>query len=138
VKEKAARLVEKKKATQWRRRKRNRKCYPRVNISLEIPNFNLKDILRRLGAPNWRSIWPNFIQFFLKFTHASQGVYYVDGKVLTDVIWITYYVGWNLPIEIVSSTPLQNFQILNFYFFQSFLLRLWVATNVEYVYYARL
>jgi len=47
------------------------KCCPRVNISLEILNFNSKDIIRRLRTPNGRSIWPNFTQFFPKFTCAS-------------------------------------------------------------------
>ena len=34
------------------------KCCPRV----KIPNFKSRDILRRLEAPNRRSIWPNFSQ----------------------------------------------------------------------------
>jgi len=38
------------------------KWYPKSLYLLEIPNVNLRDILRRLGAPNWRSIWPNFVQ----------------------------------------------------------------------------
>jgi len=65
------------------------KCCPRV----KIPNFNLRDILRRLGAPNQRSIWLNFTQFFPKFTHVPQGGCYIGWKVSIDVIWATYYVG---------------------------------------------
>jgi len=59
-----------------------------------------------LGAPNRRrsnQILPNFLQ-----------------NSLAHIVWARYYIGWHLPTDIVSSAPLQSFQILNFYFFSVF------------------
>jgi len=69
---------------------------------------------------NRRNIWPNFIQFSPKFTHAPWGGHYFGWKVSTDVIWATYYVGRDLSIDVVSSVSLKSFQISNFYFFSLF------------------
>jgi len=38
----------------------------------------------------------------------------------------TYYIGWELPADVVSSPQLQSFQILNFYFSSLFVRQLFV------------
>jgi len=103
------------------------KCLPRV----KIPNVNLRDILRLLGAPNQRSIWPNFNQFSPKFTYAPWGRYYVSWKVPTNEIWAINYIDWDLSTNVVSLVPLQSFQISNIYFFSVF----YIGYEWQLVYY---
>ena len=109
------------------------KWYPRVNISLEIPNFNSRDILRLLGAPNWHSIWSNFTKFSSKFTQAQTGGYYFSWKVPTDVIWATYYVSLHLLTDVVS-LGFSNFEFLLFSVFSTSVMsgnfhRIWSVTS---------
>jgi len=100
------------------------------NISLDIPNFNLREILRRLEASNWCSIWPNFTQFFSKiYSHATRRILRrLRGPNRCNMGYILHRLEPPNRCSIFSAKKKSNFEFL---FFQSFLHRLWVETDVE-------
>jgi len=93
------------------------KLYPIFPKFILMPT---REILHRLRAPTGvirDQTLPNFPQIH---SRAHEG----------DTTWlgtpnqcniVTYYVGWDLPTNVVSSLSLQSFQISNFYFFPVFL-----------------